>query len=530
MQENLKRDGRIPKSASADVKNGKLRVFLNAVKKKMLFPFRHDLFYFLLLWIVFSFPDCYMQLRNVIYVGYLAMMYYIIAYVVDVILNLHQGIAKLLKPVVLVLALFTALLNLYCYRLFNCLISNDFIQIMAGTNLDEAKEFLDTYISWIDIFLFIFVIVSGIVVAVVLPKRVELKKAWILPAVILFISIGAIWHNSGIIETELFNKTRWSFSFDEVVDLRNHPTHPEIEERDSIHPEHIVIVLGESFSRNHSSLYGYEKETNPFLKQLVKDGDLFVFNHVKSPCTFTTATFKYILNTFQIEEKTEKPWYEHTNIIEVMNIAGYHTVWISNQAEKGMYDNLPSGHAKLCDEKYFLGNEKNTDRYDGELVGKFSNDSQAKCVIFYHLMGQHEKFRERYPEEFEIFKKDDYEAYPEHQRDVLASYDNATLYNDYVVNSIMDLYKDKDAVVFYFSDHALDVFDTESDFFGHAKKTEASQAQGKKIPFMIYVSSVFQERHGEKVELIKNKVDESFCTDRFIYIVMDIAGFQFADK
>ena len=33
-------------------------------------------------------------------------------------------------------------------------------------------------------------------------------------------------------------------------------------------------------------------------------------------------------------------------------------------------------------------------------------------MIFYHLMGQHESFRSRYPNEFEQFRKEDYENFP----------------------------------------------------------------------------------------------------------------------
>ena len=104
-----------------------------------------------------------------------------------------------------------------------------------------------------------------------------------------------------------------------------------------------------------------------------------------------------------------------------------------------------------------------------------------------------------------------------HQRDVLASYDNATLYNDYVVNTIMDLYKYEDAVVFYFADHALDIFDTNPDYFGHAKMNEKSQAIGKRIPFVIYVTSVFQNHHAEMVDRMKSAVNTPFNTDKLIY-------------
>jgi heptose-I-phosphate ethanolaminephosphotransferase len=505
---------------------------LALLKEKLLFPFKQDWFYFLLLWVLIALPNCYSQLGHPTYAVYLAMMYYIITYIIVVVLNLFQKIARVLKPIVFILTTLLSILNLYCYHVYGCLLSNDFIQIVAATNPDEAKEYFDTFISWEQVALFFSIIVLSIVIAILLPKiqKVSWGKLWIVAGGMLLISICAIWRNSGIIQEEFVDKERWTFNFEEVVDLKNHPTHPQIEECDSIHPSRIIIILGESFSLNHSSLYGYKRNTNPLLKKQVEDGNLFVYKQVTSPCSHTTAAFKYLLNTYQIGHEDGFPWYEHTNIIEVMKIAGYYTAWISNQSEKGMFDNLPSGHAQLCDEKFFLENEKKSDRCDGGLIGKESAKTRGKNVVFYHFMGQHEKFEERYPHDYEQFNGKDYEECPEHQRKILAAYDNATLYNDFVVNSIMDRYKEQDAVVFYFSDHGLDLFDTDPNYFGHAKATEESQAQGKKIPFMIYVSPVFQELHPDKIEKMKSAMNKLFCTDKFIYAVMDVAGYRFVNN
>ena len=57
-----------------------------------------------------------------------------------------------------------------------------------------------------------------------------------------------------------------------------------------------------------------------------------------------------------------------------------------------------------------------------------------------------------------------------------------------------------------------------------------SSKLGKRIPFMIYVSFIFQERHADKVERIRKAVNKPFCTDKFIYAVMDVAGYRFADN
>lgn len=532
MHENLKREDCSPMSRRSGTKRLNVCAILALLKEKLLFPFKQDWFYFLLLWVLIALPNCYSQLGHPTYAVYLAMMYYIITYIIVVVLNLFQKIARVLKPIVFILTTLLSILNLYCYHVYGCLLSNDFIQIVAATNPDEAKEYFDTFISREQVALFFSIIVLSIVIAILLPKiqKVSWGKLWIVAGGMLLISICAIWRNSGIIQEEFVDKERWTFNFEEVVDLKNHPTHPQIEECDSIHPSRIIIILGESFSLNHSSLYGYKRNTNPLLKKQVEDGNLFVYKQVTSPCSHTTAAFKYLLNTYQIGHEDGFPWYEHTNIIEVMKIAGYYTAWISNQSEKGMFDNLPSGHAQLCDEKFFLENEKKSDRCDGGLIGKESAKTRGKNVVFYHFMGQHEKFEERYPHDYEQFNGKDYEECPEHQRKILAAYDNATLYNDFVVNSIMDRYKEQDAVVFYFSDHGLDLFDTDPNYFGHAKATEESQAQGKKIPFMIYVSPVFQELHPDKIEKMKSAMNKLFCTDKFIYAVMDVAGYRFVNN
>lgn len=510
-----------------------MKATLLFLKEKLLYPFKEDLFFFLLLWVVISLPNCYSQKNNTTYVIYLLMMYYIVTYVMVVFINLNKRIANVLKPIILIASTLFCLINLFCVEKYGCLLSNDYAQIIAGTNYDEAKEFLSTYVSWKESFLFISIIAIIIFIAFKLQKlqKIKIGRKWMAAGTVLLISIGATYHNSGIIKEEFEDKARWNFKFDEIVDLRNHPTYPIIEESDSIHPQQIIIIIGESFSSNHSSLYGYEKSTNPLLAKQVDDGNLMVFKNVKSPCTHTIESFKYILNTFTINNKDGKPWYEHTNIIETMKAAGYHTIWISNQAEKGMFDNIPSSYAKLCDELFFAMNVKNDDRYDENLINQKLPKFDEKNCIIYHLMGQHGAFKERYPKKYESFKGKDYEDYPPHQRDVLASYDNATLYNDFVVNSIMELYKEQDAVVFYFPDHALDIFDTDPNYFGHAKNAIImSREQGRKIPFMVYFSPLYRELHTKSIELLKKKRDKSFCTDHFFYAVMDAAGFRFENN
>lgn len=172
------------------------------------------------------------------------MMYYIISYIAVVIIDSLGIAAKILKPIILIVSAFLCLINFYCVNTYGCLLSNGFVQIIAGTNIDEASEFYSTYISWKETTLFFLIIALSISIAILLPKirQIKLGKTWILACGILLFSIVAIWHNSGIIKEEFIDKERWNFSFDEVVDLRKHPTHPKIVENDSTHPKQIVII------------------------------------------------------------------------------------------------------------------------------------------------------------------------------------------------------------------------------------------------------------------------------------------------
>ena len=157
-----------------------MKALLYFLKERLLYPFQKDLIFFFLLWMLFALPNCYSQRNNIVYVAYLAMMYYIIAYIVVVVIDSIEIVAKVLKPILLVASTLICLINLYCVCTYGCLLSNDFIQIIAGTNIEEASEFFATFISWKDVFLFLLIFTISIAMAVRLPRtqRIKLGKTW----------------------------------------------------------------------------------------------------------------------------------------------------------------------------------------------------------------------------------------------------------------------------------------------------------------------------------------------------------------
>lgn len=490
-------------------------------------PFKEDVLFFLLILLFLSLPWCcyYLSLGCIVYSGYVVAFYYVVSYIMTLLLNSWRVAAKFLRPLVLFVTSLYCVANVYCCYTYNSLLSNDYVKIIAGTNWEEAQEFAST----VNGFLWVITVIVIIAVLFVSTVRVSIGKWSIFPLVLLLSASFAIFRNSAVISDVMCFKYAWTFRFDEVVDLRHHLTYPKLERTSTESPSpDVVVILGESFSKSHSSLYGYKKATNPLLQQRVIDGSLIVFKNVESPYTHTTKVFKYILNT-NLKENGDSLWYDKTSIIEVMNEVGYNTSWISNQAEKGVFDNLPSGHSKLCNFVCFTEENGCTDNYDGVLMDIVPRTGGKQFVV-YHLMGQHPSFRKRYPDSFSLFSADDYSDSPSNQRETLSQYDNATLYNDFVVNSIIGKYQNKNAVVFYFSDHALDIFESSSNYCGHARQTEESIMNGKKIPFMVYVSPEFQKQNPEMVSQIRNSTEKQYCTDKFIFTCMDILGYRFADN
>ena len=264
------------------------------------------------------------------------------------------------------------------------------------------------------------------------------------------------------------------------------------------------------------------------------DSLLFVYKEIKSASTGTFASIKCIMSTYKPEYKDSIEWYKCTTLPTTMQTAGYQTYWVSNQSKSGVFDTGVGRYADICMHQHFVGNKfaginrKDKDEAIIDLLHPLLQDTINYNMYFIQLMGSHQNFKHRYPNTFDIFKKEDYQTFPEHQRENLASYDNSILYNDSVVYEIMNLFHDKEAIIFYFSDHAIDVYESTDDFIGHARSTDPKSVEaGSRIPFMIYTSPLYQQNFPSEMEKIKQCTEQPFRTDDMIYTIMDIIGVTF---
>lgn len=299
-------------------------------------------------------------------------------------------------------------------------------------------------------------------------------------------------------------------------------------------PDYLIVVIGESHNKYHSSLYGYRHRTNPNLEQM--EG-LCVFNDVITSVNATSQSFKSFLSL--ASRDGDKRWCDVPLVPAIFKKAGYNVVFYSNQfvhdPTNDLYDascgffNHPSMRDKLFSHK-----NKYKYPYDGQLIDAYKAErcrlesSDTPNLIFFHLMGQHVRADERYPLERSHFLEKDY-AYRKdltsEQRKYVASYDNATLYNDSVLNQIIAMYADQDAMVIYFSDHGDEVYD----FRDHVGRSYDFKTGGRQaihhqmdIPFLIYSSDSCRSAHPLLCAKVERATNRPFMTDDLPHMLLEI--------
>ncbi|EJM49642.1 putative membrane-associated, metal-dependent hydrolase, partial [Pseudomonas sp. GM33] len=257
-------------------------------------------------------------------------------------------------------------------------------------------------------------------------------------------------------------------------------------------PATLVLVIGESTNRQRMSLYGYPRQTTPELDKL-KD-QLDVFDNVITPRPYTIEALQQVL-TFADEENPDL-YLSTPSLVSMMKQAGYKTFWITNQQTMTKRNTMLTTFSEQADEQVYLNNNRNQNaaQYDGDVIEPFNKalaDAAPRKLIVVHLLGTHMSYQYRYPSTFDKFQ--DRNGVPAGVRDdqvpTYNSYDNAVLYNDFVVSSLIKDYAktDPNGFLLYLSDHGEDVFDSA----GHStlgRNENKPTAPMYTIPFMAWAS------------------------------------------
>ena len=213
-------------------------------------------------------------------------------------------------------------------------------------------------------------------------------------------------------------------------------------------PGTIILVVGESASRNYMSAYNKtEHDTTPWLREQVGQPGVILFTNAYSPIPNTVKVLEMALTNKN--QYNNLAFNQSISILDIAKKAGYHTSWFSNQGTYGSAETQTTLIANTADTAKWTNQALNVEQYDIALLGFLKTvDPQQNNFVILHVMGSHDNFQNRYPPEFTKWGGAKTYDFP-------LNYDNSLLYTDYVLSKIYEYAKanlNLEAMV-YFSDH-----------------------------------------------------------------------------
>ena len=241
-----------------------------------------------------------------------------------------------------------------------------------------------------------------------------------------------------------------------------------------------ILVIGESARRDHFSLYGYGKETNPYTAK-----DTVTALVADASATYTAAGVRAILEPTEDRDLHEiLPNY-------VLRLGG-DVIWrTSNWGEPPVH---PGKYYTMADLRKMYPEADG--RYDGILLEGLREEILAsekdKVFIVLHTYTNHgPAYNTNYPEGFEVFTPvcNTVEMSKTSPEELLNAYDNSIVYTDYLVHSAIDIVRsipDRRSCVLFVSDHGESL--GENNLYMHGVPMAMAPREQIEIPFLVWTS------------------------------------------
>jgi glucan phosphoethanolaminetransferase (alkaline phosphatase superfamily) len=294
----------------------------------------------------------------------------------------------------------------------------------------------------------------------------------------------------------------------------------------------VVMVIGETVRFDHLGFNGYARGTTPRLQQrgvvsLGRVESCDTVTRISVPCMLTRAT-----PTNLEPIKTER------SLVTVFRHAGFATTWISNQARiwdgsfwnsKEFMNTLTTALASEAEQVVWANRDGEVIRSrtnDGTLLQPFASAAREPGVnlIVVHMIGSHWHYDSHYPEAFKQFQPTcaDHDARRCSEQAVINSYDNTLVYTDFILSEFIDAMRDRDAILFFASDHGESLF--EDGRVGHFP--DSTQPEQRAAGGFVWMSPRFRERMPEAVTRLQRAAARSVSHDQLFHSVLDCAGIE----
>ena len=277
----------------------------------------------------------------------------------------------------------------YYFSVIKAQASYEMIKSVFESNLTEASEHTSLR-------LILWMIINAIIAFIIVKKRPH-KKANIFTSILMIAALAIYCYNIQTPKyralTNYFPKKYLHNSFNYFRDKLKDNHHEKFDiaqfDYDFIdnHSLKVVLVIGESIRYDHMGLYGYERETTPYLD---KTANLIAFRtkscsantYSSVPCLLTRATDK------NIEES-----YHQTSFMSVFKKLGFNVVWLGSQSIIKYMRNKDNNIYNETDFFMIPGGSTlyNMNDIDEVLLPYFSDilHNDQKQLIILHSSGSH---------------------------------------------------------------------------------------------------------------------------------------------
>lgn len=240
-----------------------------------------------------------------------------------------------------------------------------------------------------------------------------------------------------------------------------------------------VLIIGESVRRDHFSLYGYEKETNPYTAK-----DSVVAIKARAAATNTIGGVKALVSAFPSGDLYEiLPNYLQRAGVDVTWRTGN---WGEPPVKTEKYYTKDALHKRFPDMPV---------HYDGILFEGLEDDLKAneaqKVFVVIHTYTNHgPSYNTNYPKEFEVFTPvcNTVEMSQTSREELLNAYDNSIVYADYLTHSVIEAVRNlgRRALVLFVSDHGESL--GENNLYMHGVPMAMAPKEQLEIPYVVWTS------------------------------------------
>lgn len=255
----------------------------------------------------------------------------------------------------------------------------------------------------------------------------------------------------------------------------------------------VILVIGESVRNDFFEKYSKKLDELNIIR----------FDKSKSDYFYTRDSVPEML-TLSSEDK-------NFSLVDIMNNAGFNTHWIGSQSIRGATDS-PYSHFALHSKNRIYKESNRNIKDDFELLNYIDNFLYDSGKNFYiiHMIGSHTPFYYRFDKENALIKdycetKDMAQCTFE---EISNAYINTIDYSTKFLHELIEKFKNKNTVLFFSSDHAVDVV--------YLNKNENRQI----VPAFVWFNNIKYDENTIKIN------SKDFHHKKLASSILDCIGFE----